>query len=320
MIEIRLLGKMPIREIARGLGRDHSVISREVRRNTVAGKRYRAEHADRLAEARAKKTNIRKLEKDDFLRRYVIEQLRDRRSPEQIAGKLRKHSPPELKGKIVSHETVYQYIYEGEGRWEHLYPCLRRARKKRRHHYARRPRKTPVPERISIHLRPREVQEKMRVGDWESDTMVFRKQKTALSVQYERKLMLTRIHRVLDRSAEETENALVKSVESLPQDLWQTITFDNGGEGARHTRFRNDYGIGTYFCDAYASWQKGGVENANGLIRQYFPRGTDLSKVSDTEIHAVQEALNNRPRKTLNYLSPNEALALYYQTSGALNP
>lgn len=220
----------------------------------------------------------------------------------------------------MSHETIYQYIYEGEGRWEHLSPYLRRARKKRKRRYARRPRKTPIPERISIHLRPREVQERVRVGDWESDTMVFRKQKTALSVQYERKLMLTRIHRIANRSAEETENALVKSVESLPQDLWQTITFDNGGEGARHTRFRTDYGIDTYFCDAYASWQKGGVENANGLIRQYFPRGTDLSRVSDAEIYAVQESLNNRPRKSLGYLTPNEALAHYYQTGGALNP
>ena len=150
---------------------------------------------------------------------------------------------------------------------------------------------------------------KTTCGHWESDTVVCRKQKTALSVQYERKTQLLRLHKVRDRSAEATEDALRDTIASLPQQAFRSITFDNGGEGSCHVRIRDDYGIQTFFCDAYASWQKGGVENINGLLRQYIPKDADLSRMTDEDISTIQEMLNNRPRKSLNYLTPDQAIA-----------
>lgn len=122
---------------------------------------------------------------------------------------------------------------------------------------------------------------------------------------------------MLNRSAEETNQAIMRSVESLPLEYWKSLTFDNGGEGACHVRLRKEFDLETYFCDPYKSWQKGGVENANGLIRQYLPRLTNASALTDKDIYDIQETLNNRPRKSLNYLTPNEIIR---EQSGALNP
>ncbi len=149
--------------------------------------------------------------------------------------------------------------------------------------------------------------------------MIFSKQKNTLSVQYERKTMLCRLRKLKSKEAVETERAVAESVESLPNELWQSITRDNGTENAKHLNTLNAFNIQSYFCDAYASWQKGGVENLNKLIRQYLPRKTDMSKISHDEIYEIQERLNNRPRKGLNYLTPNEIIAEYIK-SGAVNP
>lgn len=149
------------------------------------------------------------------------------------------------------------------------------------------------------------------VGDWETDSMIFSKQKNTLSVQYERKTMLCRLAKLKSKEAAETERAIAESVESLPNELWQSITRDNGTENTKHLDTLNTFNIQSYFCDAYASWQKGGLKNLNKLIRQYLPRKTDMSKISHDEIYAIQEQLNNRPRKSLNYLTPNEVIAKY---------
>ena len=134
------------------------------------------------------------------------------------------------------------------------------------------------------------------------------KQKIILSVQSERKSKLIRMHMAANKAAEETANALVRTIESLPSEWFKTMTFDNGGEGVKHTEIKKEYGIETYFCDPFASWQKGGVENANKLIRQYLPRNTDMAKLTDRDIYNIQEKLNNRPRKCLGYLSSNEVI------------
>ena len=136
----------------------------------------------------------------------------------------------------------------------------------------------------------------------------FKKQKQAISVQYERKTMLTKIHRVLNRTSEENEQALNQTIDSFPAEVFKSITFDNGTENACHTKIRDGYDIQTFFCDVYAAWQKGGVENTIGLIRRYLPRGTDISNITDEQIQSVEDWLNNRPRKKLNYLTPKEAL------------
>jgi IS30 family transposase len=214
---------------------------------------------------------------------------------------------------VVSHETIYQYIYTGNGRFSGWYHYLRRGQRYRQPRQQRKRRKPKIPQRISIHDRPGEINTRQRYGDWETDSMVFSKQKDRLSVQYERKSQLVRIHKVQNGSAQATLDALRDSVESLPSAVWQSCTFDNGTEGVQHLQLTQDYGIPTYFCDPYASWQKGGVENMNGLIRQYLPRSTNLSTTTDAVIQRIEDRLNNRPRKGLNYKTPNQVIQSYLQ-------
>ena len=321
IIEVRLRGRWPFRKIARYLHREHSVVAREAQRNKCPDGKYRALFAQVRAESRTHKTNIRLLNKNPYLSRHVIRSIRDDQlSPEQIAGRLKTQPPSELKGITVSHESIYQWIYS-EQKW--LCKYLRRKKKpKRQKWHSRKTRtKNSIPERISIHERPEMIDEKTRIGDWESDSVKFTKQKTALSVQYERKSMLVRITKVANLGKDETYQAITENIQSMPQYVWQSITFDNGGEAARHVELRKDYNIGTYFCDPYKSWQKGGVENINGLIRQYLPRKTNLDTITDEDVRAIQEKLNNRPRKTLKFMTPNEVIQREITPSGgALNP
>ena len=148
--------------------------------------------------------------------------------------------------------------------------------------------------------------------------MICKGKKEVLSVQYERMIQLVRIHKILGFSAPITLEAQKQTIESLPDNFVKTMTFDNGIEGAKHYQLQETYGIQTYFCDTYSAWQKGGVENMNKLLRQYLSRKTNLATVSEAEIYDIQELLNNRPRKGLNYQTPNEKL-LEYKQSGALN-
>ena len=311
LIEVRFRGKWSFRKIGRYLKRDHTVVMREVRRNSRDDGIYDAKYADMKAKKRKGKTNTRILNTNVYLRRYVIKKIRDDHlSPEQVSGRLQAAPPPELKGVRISHESIYSWIY-AEQKW--LCKYLRRkkgyVRKKR---FSRKTRvKSTLPGRISIHERPQLVDERKRYGDWESDSMKFRKQKTALSVQYERKSMLVRIHKVHNLGKDETFRAINESIDSLPQYCFHSITFDNGLEAARHTEIKHNYNIDTFFCDPYKSWQKGGVENINGLIRQYLPRSTILDTITNNDILAIQEKLNNRPRKSLNFKTPNEVIQTY---------
>jgi IS30 family transposase len=265
------------------------------------------EKADRRRE-RAKHRK-RKLDRDDALREHVIRELHTGQSPDVIAGRLKTDPPRELIGRAISHESIYAWIQTGEGRKFGLHHHLLRGRPRRRKHHGRRKRKTHIPERISIHERSGDIEERREVGHWETDSMVFRKQRERISVQYERKARYVAIHRLSNGTADATEEALHDSIRSLPQHLWKTLTFDNGGEGANHSSIRRTHGIKTYFCDPYASWQKGGVENVNGIIRRFLPRNTDMSQLTDQDIYAIQERINNTPRKILGYKTPKEVLA-----------
>lgn len=309
-IELYLKGNIPIRQIGRLLKRAHTIILREIRRNRDRDGRYSAKNAEERADRRYRKRRKRtcKLDTDLRLRTHVIEELTRGQSPDVIAGHLKRTELKELKGSSVSHETIYHWIQEGEGRKEGLWRHLKYGRKKRRKHHARKHRQTHIPERISIWERPKSVEERKEVGHWESDSMVFTGQKQRLSVQYERKAKYVAIHRLSNGSAEETERAITKSIESLPQPAWKTITFDNGGEGANHVRLKEAFNLQTYFCDPYASWQKGGVENVNGIIRRSLPRSTNLSLLTDQDIYEIQERINNTPRKSLGYWTPSEVL------------
>lgn len=312
MLQYWLRTKQSLRAIAKVMHRDHSVISREIQRNGGGvRKKYRADVAQRLWEKRKCKQHKGKLDKHPELREYVEEQLSEDLSPEQIAGRLKEQPPDCLQGLAISHESIYYWIYEKAEKHKKLYKHLRTNRPKRRKWGKRKGKKTAIPSRTSIHDRPKVVDEKKRYGDWESDTVEFQKKLKSpyLSVQYERKSQLIRMHKVANKSAEETKEAIIKTAESMPNDIFQTITFDNGTEGAKHVELKEYYpGIQTYFCDPYCSWQKGGVENANKLIRQYLPRSINLNELTDKDIYVIQEKLNDRPRKGLNYQTPNEVI------------
>lgn len=307
-LESWLRTKQSLREIAKIMRRSHSILSREIRRNGDNRKKYRADIAQRLFEKRKHGKHRGKLDKYPKLKEYVIGKLKEEWSPDVIAGRLKDDQPKELLGQSISHESIYHYIYEKNGRYEGLHQYLRSVKTKRQKRYSRKHSKLCIAERKSIHERPEYVNERKRYGDWESDSVIFSKQKNILSVQSERKSKIIRMHKAANKTAEETKNALIKTIESLPSELFKTITFDNGLEGARHTEIKKEYGLETYFCDPFASWQKGGVENANKLIRHYLPRNTDLSKLTDRDIYNIQEKLNNRPRRCLNYKTPNEVI------------
>jgi IS30 family transposase len=297
--------------IARKLGRDYSVIKREVKRNSGEHLPYKAIDAQYFMERRARNTNKRKLEKigNKKLKEYVEEKINKDWSPEQIAGRLKESSPPGIK-ETISHESIYDYVYNGAEKYKELYSHLRVGRKQRQKRHSRKKQGNKLKNRVSVHLRPREADEKKEYGHWETDLVEFgRKQRENLSVKYERKGMLCRLHKVLGKSAIENEESIADVVESLPGHWMKSITRDNGGENAKHLETLENFDVPSYFCDPYCSWQKGGIENLNKLIRQYFPKKGDIENATEKDILFVQERLNNRPRKSLNYLTPNEIFA-----------
>lgn len=304
----RLGNKSPT--IALKLGKDRTVVWRELKRNAGESLPYDANHAQQFADRRAQKTNRRKLEKDSRLRDYVVARLKDDWSPEQIAGRLKEYPPPEVRGVTVSHESIYQWIYDERHGQPWLYHQLRN------HHWVRRPRarrkhREPILNRVSIHERPDEITNRTVAGHFESDSIVGRGKRQGLSVQYERQIQLGRLHRLRNFTANETKEALVATTETLPNGFAKSFTFDNGSENAQHEQLTVDYGIRTYFCDPYKPWQKGGVENLNRLIRQYIPKRRRMEDVPDEEIRWIEGRLNTRPRKGLKYATPNERLAAY---------
>lgn len=310
MLQYWLRTKQSLRSIAKVMRKDVSVLSREITRNSSGRDKYRADVAQRLCNKRRYGQHKGKLDKYPELKEYVEEKLYEDWSPEQIAGRLKKYPPKELKGQSISHESIYLWVYEKSEKHKRLYQHLRTNRPKRKKFGKRKHEKILIPSRISIHDRPEVVSERMRYGDWESDTVEFQKNKKNpyLSVQYERKSQLVRMHIVPNKTAEETKEALIKTAESIPREIFKTITFDNGSEGTKHTEIQEIFNIDTYFCDPFASWQKGGVENMNKLIRQYLPRKTDMKNITNEQIYQIQERLNSRPRKGLNYQTPNEVI------------
>lgn len=309
-IESYLRMKKAKRWIAEKLGRDCSIIKREIARNSGEHLPYDAVTAQSIADRRKKKTNVRKLEKtgNEKLSEYVMNKIKEGWSPEQVAGILKSHPPEEVKGcknKRVSYESIYDWIYNGKGKEMGLYKFLRKKQKIRKSKQSRSERKRNgkvglIPNRVSVHRRGSTDE----LGHWETDSVIFTG-KSILSVQFERKSKLCRMHKCEDKSARRSEEAIWDSMETTREIEWKTITRDNGTENVLHIETE----VPSYFCDAYSSWQKGGIENLNGLIREYFPKKSNLDTVSEREIRRIQEKLNDRPRKCLNYLTPNQILA-----------
>ena len=304
IIEKLLNKKLTYRAIGRTISRSHTTISDEIKLNS-GQLGYSADRAQYYHEQRQlNKGNKKKLEINDKLREYVIKKLKKDWSPEEISGRLKEYPDKEI--GYVCHETIYEYIYGIEGIRDRLYLLLRRYKPKRTKWHSRKKRGTGIKERISIHERPDEINEKVELGHWETDSMIFSQQKGILSVQVERKSRMVRIHRCLDKTAQETLEAIIKTIDSIPLKYFLSVTYDNGTENVKHTELRKMFGVETYFCDPYCSWQKGLVENTNMFIRQYLPKNAPIDSIADEEIYEIQEKLNNRPRKCLKYMTPNE--------------
>jgi IS30 family transposase len=241
-----------------------------------------------------------------------VEQLKAGYSPEQISGRLHFEYPNES----ISHEAIYQYIYcqvyrNGCGQMKPYYhdlrPYLKRRHKRRVRKGMRKCQRIFKHKGLSIELRPKEVARRKTVGHWEGDSMVSRKSKVGLNTLVERKTGLLFITKIADRTAEETSTAIIKRLIALPEEARETITVDNGTENFSYEKIETSLNISCYFAHPYCSGERGTNENTNGLIRWYFPKGTDFATIPDEAIQAVETILNNRPRKRLGWRTPLEA-------------
>lgn len=301
-----------LRDIAKLIDRNVSIISREIRRHKPQLSPYNAELAQKAAERKARITNTKKLEKCEPLKKYVRVKLIQDWSPDQIAGRLKNNPPPELKKtkiKTVCAETIYQHIYNQDDTEDRLYYHLRRNNPKRQKHGQRKEQRVLIPDRTPIIQRGELINQRERYGDLETDLLLGKRAKEAVSVSYERKSMYAILQKLNSRKADEANSALVETIETFPPGFVKSFTYDNGSENFKHYELKRDYQLETFFCDTYAAWQKGGVENLNGLIRQYLPKKIDLQNIDQEQLKFIEQRLNNRPRKSLNYLTPNEVMS-----------
>jgi len=228
-------------------------------------------------------------------------------SPEQIARTV----PHYLPGMSLSHEAIYQYLYSDYRQGIH---CLARRRKQRfPRGYTRKRRCPSIPNRIDIDERPEKVNARVEFGHWESDSIVCRQGKSAIHVLHERLTRRIFINKLPQNTAHSVQAAMVKSLQPLPEEARSTVTYDNGSENANHEKINMALKMKSFFCKPYHSWEKGAVENSNGLIRRYIPKGTNLNTITQEECDYIASQINNRPRKCLGFKTPIQAFHLYCQ-------
>lgn len=287
-----------IPEIAKELSVHKSTLYREIKRNT--GKRgYRTLQANTKALKRRYDSKKRTRLTDDLIVRIVY-LLRLDFSPEQVSGYLKRNHDIR-----ISHETIYQYILTDKANGGDLYKHLRHASRKRKKRYGSNDRRGQIPDRVSIDDRPAIVDQKERIGDWEVDTIIGKNHKGALVTAVERKTKFTCIRSVANKRADIVANALIDML-SPHEDKVHTLTKDNGKEFSQHQKVAQALKTNVYFAHPYRSWERGLNENTNGLIRQYFPKNCSLDNISPEDVMFVQNRLNMRPRKSLNYKTPEE--------------
>ena len=288
--------------IAQVLGRHPSTICRELKRNKYARCHMYTYHwAKQIVKDRQYCTNRDKARKlTDEMGAVIQQLLRQYLSPEQVSGYLKTHQ-----GIHLSHETIYRYIYRDPTRHAQLQPFLRQGGKHRRKRYGSGARASSIPNRVSITKRPKEVEQKARLGDWECDTVIGQDRKSVLVTVVDRASLYTVCSRVLSRSAQVVSQAIIRLLRPF-KDRVQTLTFDNGSEFVNHEVIAHTLEATTYFAHPYASWERGINENTNGLLRQFFPKRTDFRNVSWQQVKQAVDHLNNRPRKTRGYRTPNQ--------------
>ena len=297
------------RRIATRLGRPTSTVSREVAANG-GRRRYRAHLAETRAARRARRPRPAKLARNRGLRRIVEQLLELRWSPQQIAWHLR-HDHPDQPEMWVSHETIYQSLFvQGRGALRaELTRCLRTGRARRRP-AGRVGSFGDIADMVLLSERPAEVEDRAVPGHWEGDLIIGQANRSAIGTLVERQTRFVMLVALPNgRTAESVRVALAERILSLPAELRRSLTWDRGKEMSEHVRFTVETGVQVYFCDPHSPWQRGTNENTNGLVRQYFPKGTDLSVHSQAHLDAVARELNGRPRQTLGWMKPSEALA-----------
>jgi IS30 family transposase len=307
------------RRIAKEIGRDHTTINRELRRNSKPTKAwpeggYHALRAQERAELRRRRHRRFKLERQPDLREFVKSRLAMGCSPEQIAGRLTRENADTR----ISHESIYRYIYYRSAQKDYLHRLLPRHKLRRGH----RGRQGGSPAsfiklRRPLSERPEEAQDRAQAGHWEADYMLFSKPGHNILVLHERQTRFTFLDKPPNRKAELTAQCIARRLRRLPKAMRKTLSVDNGTEFAEHHRLHT-LGVQTFFCDPHSPWQKGGVENTIGRLRRMLPRKTNLDTLSRRQLRAYVDRLNNTPRKCLDFQTPNEAFLKL--STGALQP
>ena len=306
-----------IRSIAIMLRRAPSTVSREVNRNG-GRQHYRASDADQAAWDRARRPKTCKLAQNKVLSRIVARKIKRHWSPEQVAGWL-KRAYPDDENHQVSHETIYRTLFiQARGALKkELLQHLRskRAMRRSRHNSLKGEGLGTITEAVSIRERPASVEDRAVPGHWEGD-LIFGTKNSQIATLVERNTRYVMLAKVDGKDTETVINALIKQAHKLPKELYKSLTWDRGTEMADHQRFTLATGIKVYFCDPQSPWQRGSNENTNALLRQYFPKGKDLSVYSQAKLNAVARQLNERPRKTLDYETPAARFAACVASTG----
>lgn len=291
-----------MQQIGDRIGRNKGTVSRELSRNVSSTKEYKPHLAQRYYEKRRDESKEPyRLEEDVFLREYVEKKLREYWSPEQISDCLKKDQVTD-----ISPVAIYSWIYRDRENGGRYYLYLRQSHKRRRKRRASEDRRGQIPDRRMIDERPKVVDERSRIGDWEGDTVEGRKGSGFIATHVERKSRYTVAVKVDDKSADTVTMATLEAMTKLPPEKIKTMTFDNGKEFAGFKELEQGLNMTSYFARPYHSWERGTNENTNGLLRQFFPKGMDFSTVRQTDVDIALELLNNRPRKCLNYRTPAE--------------
>jgi IS30 family transposase len=285
-----------ITEISETLGRHRGTIYRELQRNT-GGRGYRPQQAQRLAEERREACRQPTKMSIPQLKKYVTGKLKKKWSPEQIAGRIRQDLPRKKRCRVC-YQTIYNWLMSDAPELrEHLRRGYRRNTPETR---------GQLKDCVNIAGRPKVVDSKRRYGDWEGDTVVSPGRRSGIVTMVERKSKYLRVRKTTSLKSADTMRAACCGLKGLPEELLRTMTLDNGKEFAEHQRITDKLGTDVYFADPYASWQRGLNENTNGLLRQFFPKGTDFSRISRRLVARVEQLINERPRKILGYRTPDE--------------
>jgi len=310
-----LQGTVSLREIARRIGRSQSTISRELKRNSPPHSRYWHDFIDPMVRKRNCQARHHYKRDNYRLYQYVCRRIRKDWSPEQISHRLGSDYPDDS-SMHMSTEGIYHWIYEDTVAGGELYKHLRRCHKKRKKQRKYGSLRGLIPNRVSIHERPETVGLRHRVGDWEGDTVEGCKGSGGIATHVERSSRYLIAAHLKDKTAHVFTTQSIKAFKVIPRTFRHTLTLDNGKENARFQTIEKKTGLTVYFADPYSSWQRGLNENTNGLLRQYFPKGSSFKNMTDEMLAQAVRKINHRPRKCLNYRTPHEVFNL--AKSGAL--